>query len=106
MNRVVDKFVAELEAQLADRKVFIELSDGARRWLAECVPRLPATTENYVVFSFGLNDVTIGPIPLNPATDQPFPYELKGGVATLVVPAAVGQPEWQGRKYMIRMEGR
>jgi ATP-dependent Clp protease ATP-binding subunit ClpA len=35
MNRVVDKFVAELEAQLADRKVFIELSDGARRWLAE-----------------------------------------------------------------------
>jgi ATP-dependent Clp protease ATP-binding subunit ClpA len=35
MNRVVDKFVAELEVQLADRKVFIELSDGARRWLAE-----------------------------------------------------------------------
>jgi ATP-dependent Clp protease ATP-binding subunit ClpA len=27
--------VAELEVQLADRKVFIELSDGARRWLAE-----------------------------------------------------------------------
>src|SRR5512139_3339615 len=35
MNRVVDKFVAELEVQLADRKVFIELSDSARRWLAE-----------------------------------------------------------------------
>jgi ATP-dependent Clp protease ATP-binding subunit ClpA len=35
MNRVVDKFVAELEVQLADRKVFIELSDGSRRWLAE-----------------------------------------------------------------------
>src|ERR687897_1388895 len=35
MNKVVDKFVAELEVQLADRKVFIELSDGARRWLAE-----------------------------------------------------------------------
>ncbi len=31
MNRVVDKFVAELEVQLADRKVFIELSDGADR---------------------------------------------------------------------------
>ena len=27
--------MAELEVQLADRKVFIELSDGARRWLAE-----------------------------------------------------------------------
>ncbi len=35
MGRVVDKFVAELEVQLADRKVFIELTDGARRWLAE-----------------------------------------------------------------------
>jgi ATP-dependent Clp protease ATP-binding subunit ClpA len=35
MGRVVDKFVAELEVQLADRKVFIELSDSARRWLAE-----------------------------------------------------------------------
>jgi len=35
MGRVVDKFVAELEVQLADRKVFIELSDGARRWLAD-----------------------------------------------------------------------
>src|SRR5262249_58245281 len=35
MGKVVDKFVAELEVQLADRKVFIELSDAARRWLAE-----------------------------------------------------------------------
>lgn len=34
-------------------------ADIARRWLAECTPRLPATTENHVVFSFGLNDVTI-----------------------------------------------
>jgi acyl-CoA thioesterase I len=33
--------------------------DIARRWLAECECRLPATTENYVVFSFGANDVTI-----------------------------------------------
>src|SRR5216684_3524702 len=35
MNKVVDKFVAELEVQLADRKLFIELSDGARPWPAE-----------------------------------------------------------------------
>ncbi len=53
-----------------------------------------------------LEDVTIVPIPLNPATDKPFPYELKGGVATLVVPAASGQSEGHGRKYVIRMEGR
>ena len=35
MGKVVDKFVAELEVQLADRQVFIELNDAARRWLAE-----------------------------------------------------------------------
>ncbi len=33
--RVVDKFVMELEGQLADRNVTIELSDEARQWLAE-----------------------------------------------------------------------
>jgi ATP-dependent Clp protease ATP-binding subunit ClpA len=32
--RVVDKFVMQLEAQLADRQVTIELSDAARAWLA------------------------------------------------------------------------
>ncbi len=32
--RVVDKFIMQLEAQLADRQVTIELSDGARAWLA------------------------------------------------------------------------
>jgi ATP-dependent Clp protease ATP-binding subunit ClpA len=33
--RVVDKFVMQLEAQLADRNVTIELSSAAREWLAE-----------------------------------------------------------------------
>jgi ATP-dependent Clp protease ATP-binding subunit ClpA len=32
---VVDKFVIQLEVQLADRQVTIELSDEARQWLAE-----------------------------------------------------------------------
>jgi ATP-dependent Clp protease ATP-binding subunit ClpA len=35
VSRVVDKFIMELEVQLADRKVSIELSDEARAWLAE-----------------------------------------------------------------------
>ncbi len=35
MGRIVDKFVMELETQLADRNVVIELSDAARRWLAK-----------------------------------------------------------------------
>ncbi|HJW82527.1 MAG TPA: GDSL-type esterase/lipase family protein [Acidiferrobacterales bacterium] len=33
--------------------------DIAQRWLSECERRLPATTENYVVFSFGVNDATL-----------------------------------------------
>jgi len=32
--KVVDKFVMQLEAQLADRQVTIELTDAARAWLA------------------------------------------------------------------------
>jgi len=35
MGRVVDKFVAEVAAQLSERKVEIELSEAARSWLAE-----------------------------------------------------------------------
>jgi len=35
VSRVVDKFVMELEAQLADRNVTIELSEEARAWLAK-----------------------------------------------------------------------
>jgi ATP-dependent Clp protease ATP-binding subunit ClpA len=35
VSRVVDKFVMQLEAQLADRNVTIELTEGAREWLVE-----------------------------------------------------------------------
>jgi ATP-dependent Clp protease ATP-binding subunit ClpA len=35
VSKVVDKFVMQLEAQLADRQVSIELSDAARDWLAK-----------------------------------------------------------------------
>ncbi len=35
IGRVVDKFVLQLEEQLADRNVTIELDAGAREWLAE-----------------------------------------------------------------------
>ena len=34
IDRIVEKFVLQLEAQLADRGVTFELSDGATRWLA------------------------------------------------------------------------
>jgi ATP-dependent Clp protease ATP-binding subunit ClpA len=35
VERVVDKFLAELDAQLAPRRVTLEVSPAARRWLAE-----------------------------------------------------------------------
>ncbi len=35
VSLVVDKFVLQLEAQLADRHVSIELTEAARKWLAE-----------------------------------------------------------------------
>jgi ATP-dependent Clp protease ATP-binding subunit ClpA len=35
VSKVVDKFVMQLEAQLADRNVTIELADEARNWLVE-----------------------------------------------------------------------
>jgi ATP-dependent Clp protease ATP-binding subunit ClpA len=35
MGRVVEKFVREVEARLRERKVTLELSDAARRWLAD-----------------------------------------------------------------------
>ena len=35
MGKVVDKFIMELEAQLSDRDVTIELTDGSRSWLAK-----------------------------------------------------------------------
>jgi len=34
-------------------------ADILRRWQAECEPRLLPDTENYLVFSFGANDVTL-----------------------------------------------
>jgi ATP-dependent Clp protease ATP-binding subunit ClpA len=35
MERIVEKFLAEIEGQLAEKKIRFELSPGAKRWLAE-----------------------------------------------------------------------
>ena len=35
IGRIVDKFIFELETQLEDKRVTLELSDGAREWLSE-----------------------------------------------------------------------
>lgn len=33
-------------------------ADIAKRWAIECAPRLPASSQTHVVFSFGVNDMT------------------------------------------------
>ncbi|MGA7879126.1 MAG: ATP-dependent Clp protease ATP-binding subunit ClpA [Desulfoferrobacter sp.] len=35
MERIVDKFIAELEIQLSEKKIYFELTSSARLWLAE-----------------------------------------------------------------------
>jgi ATP-dependent Clp protease ATP-binding subunit ClpA len=35
IERVVDKFIIELDQQLNERKVFLELTNRARQWFAE-----------------------------------------------------------------------
>jgi ATP-dependent Clp protease ATP-binding subunit ClpA len=75
--KVVDKFVLQLEAQLADRNVTIELSDEARAWLVE---------NGY--------DETMGARPMarliqatikTPLADEVLFGKLKGGGAVKVV---------------------
>ncbi|SEE31746.1 ATP-dependent Clp protease ATP-binding subunit ClpA [Rhizobiales bacterium GAS188] len=78
--KVVDKFVLQLEAQLADRNVTIELSDEARVWLVE---------HGY--------DETMGARPMarliqatikTPLADEVLFGKLKGGGAVRVVVVA------------------
>jgi hypothetical protein len=51
-----------------------------------------------------LADVTIVPVPNNPATGQPFPYRLDAatGAATLEAPAVAGIAR-DGKRYVIRL---
>ena len=54
-----------------------------------------------------LADVTIVPVPVNPATKEPFPYQFDAtsATATLEVPASPGQqPRGEAKKYVLRLE--
>ena len=85
------------EIRLQSNLAAIQTIEALRMHAAAHEGQLPRTLEE-----------TIVPVPLNPATDKPFPYELNDGVATLMVPAPAGQPTNSGnsRKYIIRMEKR
>jgi len=56
-----------------------------------------------------LADVTLVPVPDNPATQEPFSYQLDAATntATLEVPPSPGQqPKHEGKRYVIRLEGK
>ena len=71
----------------------------ALRMHAAGTGKLPAT----------LAEVTVVPVPVNPATGQPFAYTFDAisETATLEVPASPGQqPRHEGKRYVIRLEGK
>jgi hypothetical protein len=53
-----------------------------------------------------LAEVSIAYVPDNPATGQPFPYQVDAeGVATLEIPTLAGhQPRHDGRRYILRLK--
>ena len=56
-----------------------------------------------------LAEVTIVPVPVNPANNEPFAYQLDAAnkTATLDVPASPGQqPRGEAKKYVLRLEGK
>jgi hypothetical protein len=56
-----------------------------------------------------LAEVTVVPVPVNPATGQPFAYtfDAVSETATLEVPASPGQQQrHEGKRYVIRLEGK
>jgi ATP-dependent Clp protease ATP-binding subunit ClpA len=88
--KVVDKFVLQLEAQLADRNVTIELSDEARTWLVE---------NGY--------DETMGARPMarliqstikTPLADEVLFGKLKGGGAVRVIVVKDEEAEKAGKE--------
>jgi hypothetical protein len=84
------------EVRLQTRFAAIQTIEALRMYAATHDGQLPKALE----------DVTIVPVPLNPATDKAFPYEFKDGVATLTVPPPLGRPASEGRNYVIQMEGK
>jgi hypothetical protein len=52
-----------------------------------------------------LAEITIVPVPNNPATGEPFPYRIDAsGAATLEVPTLEGfQPRHDGKRYVLRV---
>jgi hypothetical protein len=90
-----------MQAEIRSARGFASLQaiEAIRMHAANSGGKLPAT----------LAEVTVVPVPPNPATGEPFPYQLDAATntATLEVPASAGQqPRHEGKRYVIRVEGK
>lgn len=75
-----DMKVRQTEARLDQRLALLRCVEALRAYAAENDGKLPAK----------LDDVKL-PLPVDPVTGKPFPYELKGGTATLRGTPAAGR---------------
>lgn len=84
------------EVRAARNRAVLLAIEAIRMHAAAAEGKLPAT----------LAEVTIVPVPINPATGQPFPYQLDAarGTATLDVPPVGGlTPRQDAKRYVIRL---
>ncbi|HEX5102474.1 MAG TPA: hypothetical protein VFV87_01600 [Pirellulaceae bacterium] len=89
--------VRHAEIRIARNFAALQAIEAMRMHAAE-TGKLPAT----------LSEVTVVPVPDNPATSEPFPYQYDAATntATLEVPASPGQQaRHEAKRYVIRLVG-
>ncbi len=82
----------QAEVRLDRRVAALRVVEALRMHAAAHGGKLPAT----------LAEVTVVPIPLDPATARPFEYRLDGDTATLTAPPARLAPPWIDHRITIR----
>jgi hypothetical protein len=91
--------VLQAEVRASRSLAILQVIEAIRMHAATSGGKLPAT----------LAEITLVPVPNNPATGQPFPYKLDAasGTATLDVPAIEGQqPRHTGKHYILRVRAK
>jgi hypothetical protein len=91
--------VMQAEVRMARNLAALQMIEAIRMHAAAGGGKLPAA----------LAEVTIVPVPRNPATGEPFPYTFGtvAGTATLDVPPVSGQtPQQDGKRFVIRLKAK
>jgi hypothetical protein len=88
--------VLRADVRAARNLAVLQTIEAIRMHAAEADDKLPKS----------LAEITVVPVPNNPATGEPFPYQLDAasGAATLEVPTLEGyQPRHDGKRYVLRI---